>query len=118
MDPRDKRLANLRPWKPGQSGNPAGRPKVNQEIRDRAKDAAVTCFLRILAETSNEEPRIALQACKDVLKMAGVSFDSESMDEMFRLAAMKRDAERPQELTISVQKDLEKALPSPENPLN
>lgn len=26
---KQKRLANLKPWKPGQSGNPSGRPKRN-----------------------------------------------------------------------------------------
>src|SRR4029453_4493897 len=26
-DARERRLANLKPWKPGQSGNPRGRPK-------------------------------------------------------------------------------------------
>lgn len=26
---RDKRLKNLKPWKPGQSGNPKGRPRKN-----------------------------------------------------------------------------------------
>jgi len=27
MDPNDPRLTNLRPWQPGQSGNPSGRTK-------------------------------------------------------------------------------------------
>ena len=36
-------LANLRPWKPGQSGNPSGRPKntfsqlVEEELRTKSK---------------------------------------------------------------------------------
>ena len=34
MTVTDKQLANLRPWKPGQSGNPKGRPPVTPSIPD------------------------------------------------------------------------------------
>ena len=33
----DKRLQNLRPWKPGQSGNPGGRPR-RKPVTDRLRD--------------------------------------------------------------------------------
>jgi hypothetical protein len=35
--PPPKNLGNLRPWKPGQSGNPAGRPKVEPRVRRFAR---------------------------------------------------------------------------------
>ena len=31
------RIANLRPWKPGQSGNPNGRPKIAEEVKELAR---------------------------------------------------------------------------------
>ena len=35
--PHPNSLANLKLWKPGQSGNPAGRPKLEPRIRKRAR---------------------------------------------------------------------------------
>jgi hypothetical protein len=35
--PTSKSLGNLRPWKPGQSGNPAGRPKIEPRVRKYAR---------------------------------------------------------------------------------
>ncbi len=40
-DGRKRKLANLKPWKPGQSGNPNGRPKtrtLSEELRARLKE--------------------------------------------------------------------------------
>ena len=34
MTVTEKQLANLRPWKPGQSGNPTGRPPATPSIPD------------------------------------------------------------------------------------
>lgn len=31
-------MANLRPWQPGESGNPSGRPAVIRELRDLARE--------------------------------------------------------------------------------
>jgi hypothetical protein len=35
--PPPKSLANLKPWKPGQSGNPLGRPRVEPRVRKYAR---------------------------------------------------------------------------------
>jgi hypothetical protein len=40
-DGRKRKMANLKPWKPGQSGNPRGRPKtrtLSEELRARLKE--------------------------------------------------------------------------------
>jgi hypothetical protein len=40
-DGRNRKMANLKPWKPGQSGNPRGRPKtrtLSEELRARLKE--------------------------------------------------------------------------------
>jgi hypothetical protein len=64
-DGKARRLANLRPWKPGQSGNPRGRPKdefsVTAELRKilrqpagPEKMAMVAHFARRLIELACE----------------------------------------------------------------
>lgn len=42
-------------WKPGQSGNPGGRPKVVGEIRDLARDHTRTAFATLLTVCRNKE---------------------------------------------------------------
>lgn len=39
------RIENLRPWKPGQSGNPCGRPK-RKLISDALRDGLANCIER------------------------------------------------------------------------
>ena len=34
----NKNTEHLKPWQPGQSGNPSGRPKVAQEFRERCRE--------------------------------------------------------------------------------
>jgi hypothetical protein len=51
--PPAKSLANLRPWKPGQSGNAKGRPKIEARVRRYARkyDRAMC---KILAEIAQD----------------------------------------------------------------
>lgn len=37
-DSNSGRYGGLRPWKPGQSGNPGGRPKLNIALRQKCRD--------------------------------------------------------------------------------
>ena len=43
------------PFKKGQSGNPSGRPKVNREIEELAKQHAPDAFARIIARACDPE---------------------------------------------------------------
>lgn len=45
--------ANLKPWRPGQSGNPRGRPPVPPELRDLARAhtaAAISALVEIMSD--------------------------------------------------------------------
>lgn len=41
QDPKAKSLANLKPWQPGESGNPSGRPALPEDIKEARKLNAV-----------------------------------------------------------------------------
>jgi hypothetical protein len=66
----DKRYTQLRPWQPGQSGNPKGRSKVQGEIERLAKDKSKRALERIIELVESEDERIALMAAKEVLDRA------------------------------------------------
>lgn len=97
-------------WEKGASGNPHGRPRVNWQVREEAKRHAMRVFRRVLAETENPDPKIALPACRDVLKLAGVSFQTEEMEQA--AAAL---ASFP---ATQAREDLDKILTRPLDPLN
>lgn len=61
---------NLRPWKPGVSGNPRGRPKVAEEVRTLARAHGQRAFERLLELIDDPDPRVALMAAKEVLDRA------------------------------------------------
>ena len=55
------------PWKKGESGNPGGRPKQKKIVVEAARAAGDRCveILRELAE--HEDPRVRLEAIKQLL---------------------------------------------------
>src|SRR5580700_4704083 len=53
-DPPPKSLANLKPWKPGQSGNPKGRPKIEPRVRRYARTYDRR-MCRVLASIAEDE---------------------------------------------------------------
>ncbi len=61
---------NLKSWKPGQSGNPGGRPKVAPEVREMAKQKSKEAFERICQIIADDDSRVALAACNVVLERA------------------------------------------------
>jgi uncharacterized protein DUF5681 len=61
--PNAASLKNLRPWKPGQSGNPNGRPRVPR-FSERDQHTILTAFSGALGE---ETQRAAIKAMQAVL---------------------------------------------------
>lgn len=98
------------PWAKGQSGNPGGRPKQVRSIRASAKVDSRRAYDRLAREMDHEDPRIAVPACVNILKLAGVSFASDAEETKAQVEASKA----VQQSTPS----LEEAAGSPELPLN
>lgn len=63
---KEKRLANLRPFKPGQSGNPGGRPKkVKDSAEELARKSAIKAVQRlvdVLDDTDAPAPAVVAAA--------------------------------------------------------
>jgi uncharacterized protein DUF5681 len=66
-NPSTRSLANLKPFKKGQSGNPGGRPKSHREITQLALEGSEHAIRRLIALTSSKDERVALSACIAVL---------------------------------------------------
>lgn len=58
------------PFVKGQSGNPGGRPKENNEIKELARAHSVEAFERICEMAQCADHKIALPACKEILDRA------------------------------------------------
>ncbi len=58
-------------WKPGQSGNPGGRPKLNKEVTELALKEATDAFMRIVEiSIGGEDDRVRLQANQYIVDRA------------------------------------------------
>lgn len=55
---------NLKSWKPGQSGNPGGRPKG---IAAKAREHTDTALQVLVEGMGDEDPRVRVTAAKEVL---------------------------------------------------
>src|SRR5579884_4019901 len=62
-----RRTASSSAWKPGQSGNPRGRPTVAAEIRDLARNHAREAIERLVALVQSDNPQVALRAAEALL---------------------------------------------------
>lgn len=57
-------IDNLKPWKPGQSGNPGGRPKG---IAARAREHTDKAIEVLVDGMADEDPRVRVVAAKEIL---------------------------------------------------
>lgn len=57
-------------WAQGQSGNPAGRPRIKQTIRDMARAAAPEAFKKIAELAKSRDPKVALAASQEICNRA------------------------------------------------
>lgn len=60
--------AGLRPaWKPGQSGNPGGRPKLPAEVKLRLAEIGPEAVEKLATLKDSENPAVSLRACEVIL---------------------------------------------------
>lgn len=64
------RVAGLKPFRKGQSGNPSGRPKTIKEVRDLAREEAPRAFRRVVKLIDSDDERVAFVAAQEVLNRA------------------------------------------------
>jgi hypothetical protein len=54
-------------WKPGQGGNPGGRPKVSAQIRDLARDHGAQAIERLVILMHSKNESVAVRAAEALL---------------------------------------------------
>jgi hypothetical protein len=69
-EPKRSPLANLKPFKPGQSGNPAGRKPLSHDIKTLCKQNTKKAFEKILELIDSDDERVALMAAKEIIDRA------------------------------------------------
>ena len=107
---KNKRRIPHTAWKPGQSGNPGGRPKVVAEIRDLARAHGVAAIERLAALLKSSNESVALRAAEALLDrgygraVQGASMDSEPIPH--RVVVEFVEPKRASEQTESTPPDL------------
>jgi hypothetical protein len=90
------------PFVPGQSGNPNGRPKVDFEVRQLAREYGREAIEKLAAIMRGDNPSLARAACEALLdrgfgkpvQSVGVDPDSVPIQKItVQLVAMTADAE-------------------------
>jgi hypothetical protein len=54
-------------WKPGQSGNPGGRPKVSEQIQDLARDHGAQAIVQLVVLMHSKNESVAVRAAEALL---------------------------------------------------
>lgn len=62
-----KGIANLRPWQPGQSGNPSGRPVMPPEVKAALEAGSEAAARRLVELVGSNDERVALLASQALL---------------------------------------------------
>ena len=55
------------PFKPGQSGNPGGRPAAEREVLELARSHGVAAMTKLVGWMDSQDPKTSLMACNAVL---------------------------------------------------
>jgi hypothetical protein len=78
-------------WKPGQSGNPGGRPRVAAEVRALARDHGHAAIERLVRLMYSKNESVAVRACEALLDrgygrtVQGVELSAGAMSARFRV---------------------------------
>jgi hypothetical protein len=64
---KQRRLANLRPFKPGQSGNPGGRSKAQIDVRNLTREHTQEAIDTLVLVMRNGKPSEAALAANSLL---------------------------------------------------
>jgi hypothetical protein len=64
---KQRRLANLRPFKPGQTGNPGGRSKAQTDVRNAARGYTQEAIDTLVLVMRNGKPGEAAMAANSLL---------------------------------------------------
>ena len=99
------KTARGRPFKPGQSGNPGGRPKMPEEMRQILREAGPELARKLLQYTEHPNPKIAMWAITEALDRAygkptqaqDISFDVNNTADVYtqiRRVAMEQEDDR------------------------
>lgn len=64
---RDKRLANLKPFKPGQSGNPSGMSKKEAKAKKTAEDHVEAALKVIVEALKDKDAKVRLAAANTIM---------------------------------------------------
>ncbi|MBR0033429.1 MAG: hypothetical protein IJP60_00215 [Bacilli bacterium] len=62
-----ERTAKGRPFLPGQSGNPTGRPRADPEVKEILKAAAPDAARKLVELLNSKNEKIAFQAAQEIL---------------------------------------------------
>lgn len=63
----ERSLANLKPFQPGQSGNPSGRPKKVRELASIAEENSEKAMRKLAKLVDSSDDRVALAAAQALL---------------------------------------------------
>jgi hypothetical protein len=90
-DGKARKLANLKPFQPGVSGNPSGRPKTAKTVTDIAHENSERAMRRLAKLIDSDDEKTALAAANAILDRA-VGKPKQSIEKTTKKEAADYDA--------------------------